>query len=70
MSETEVLKAAAARAIDYIEGLEDVRVGARLTAGELRARLGKPLPDAGLPAQQVTLPMDSCPPLTVVFSAG
>ena len=53
MSETEVLKAAAARAIDYIEGLDDVHVGPRATARELRARLDKPLQDAGLPAQQV-----------------
>ena len=53
MSELEVLRSAAARAIDYIENLENSPVGPGATARELRARLDKPLQDAGLPGQQV-----------------
>ena len=53
MSELEALKTAAARAIDYIEGLQNSPVGPRATARELRARLDKPLQDAGLPGHQV-----------------
>ena len=45
----ELLRATAQRAIAYRAGVEERRVGARpgLTADELRARLGGPLPDGG-----------------------
>ncbi len=53
VTETSVLEQAAAHAVRYIEALDGRPICATASPGELRERLGKPLPEDGLPAEQV-----------------
>jgi glutamate/tyrosine decarboxylase-like PLP-dependent enzyme len=50
---TNVLESAAAYAVEYLETLDSRPIGATATLDELRARLTKALPEAGLDAEQV-----------------
>lgn len=47
------LAAAHRLAVEYLESLEQRPVAATATLAELRQRLGKPLPDTGMPAERV-----------------
>jgi glutamate/tyrosine decarboxylase-like PLP-dependent enzyme len=47
VSDADLLKRAAGIAIEFLDGLPGRRVGPAVSAGELRAALGGPLPDTG-----------------------
>ena len=53
MSDADILECATAHAIAYLDSLESRPVATSVTADELRGRLCKPLPEAGVPAEQV-----------------
>ncbi|MGA2549768.1 MAG: aminotransferase class V-fold PLP-dependent enzyme [Burkholderiaceae bacterium] len=53
MSQNEVLERARVHALHYLDSLSDTPVGATLTAGQLRDRFSRPLPETGLSAAAV-----------------
>src|SRR6516225_8055168 len=50
---SDVLQTAAAHAVQYLESLRSRSVAATATVEELRRRLGRPLPQTGMPAEAV-----------------
>ncbi len=53
MSASSVLQQAARHAVDYLEAIDDQPIRTSATLSELRERLGRDLPERGVPATQV-----------------